>query len=49
MTTTNYHSTVTGGYNTVSNSGFGYCYGKTTSGFKAVVIEPRGTWYVCGY
>lgn len=49
MTTTNYHSTVTGGYNTSSNSGFGYCYDKTTSGFKAVVIEPRGTWYVCGY
>ena len=49
MTTTNYHSTVTGGYNVSSNSGFGYCYDKTTSGFKAVVIEPRGTWYVCGY
>jgi hypothetical protein len=49
MTTTNYHSTVTGGYNVASNYGFGYCYDKTTSGFKAVVIEPRGTWYVCGY
>lgn len=49
MTTTNYHSTVTGGYNVTSNNGFGYCYDKTTSGFKAVVIEPRGTWYVCGY
>lgn len=49
MTTTNYHSTVTGGYNTSSNYGFGYCYDKTTSGFKAVVIKPRGTWYVCGY
>jgi hypothetical protein len=49
MTTTNYHSTVTGGYNTSSNNGFGYCYDKTTSGFNAVVIEPRGTWYVCGY
>lgn len=49
MTTTNYHSTVTGGYNKSSNNGFGYCYDKTTSGFKAVVIEPRGTWYVCGY
>lgn len=49
MTTTNYHSTVTGGYNTSSNNGFSYCYDKTTSGFKAVVIEPRGTWYVCGY
>lgn len=49
MTTTNYHSTVTGGYHVTSNNGFGYCYDKTTSGFKAVVIEPRGTWYVCGY
>lgn len=49
MTTTNYHSTVTGGYNVISDRGFGYCYDKTTSGFKAVVIEPRGTWYVCGY
>lgn len=49
MTTTNYHSTVTGGYNTSSNSDFGYCYDKTTSGFKAAVVEPRGTWYVCGY
>lgn len=49
MTTTNYHSTVTGGYNTPSNNGFGNCYDKTTSGFKAVVIEPSGTWYVCGY
>lgn len=49
MTTTNYHSTVTGGYNVTSSNGFGYCYDKTTSGFKAVVIEPRGTWYVCGY
>ena len=49
MTTTNYHSTVTGGYNVSSSSGFGYCYDKTTSGFKAVVIEPSGTWYVCGY
>lgn len=49
MTTTNYHSTVTCGYNTSSNYGYGYCYDKTTSGFKAVVIEPSGTWYVCGY
>lgn len=49
MTTTNYHSTVTGGYNVASNHGFGYCYDKTTSGFNAAVIEPRGTWYVCGY
>lgn len=49
MTTTNYHSTVTGGYNKSSYYCFGYCYDKTTSGFKAVVIEPSGTWYVCGY
>lgn len=49
MTTTNYHSTVTGGYNASSNNGFGCCYDKTTSGFKAVVTEPRGTWFVCGY
>lgn len=49
MTTTNYHSTVTGEYNVASNSGFGCCYDKTTSGFKAVVVEPRGTWCVCGY
>lgn len=49
MTTTTYHSTVTGGYNMISNCGFGYCYAKTTSSFQAVVIEPRGTWYVCGY
>lgn len=49
MTTTNYHSAVTGGYNKESNYCFGYCYDKTTTGFKAVVIEPRGTWYVCGY
>ena len=49
MTTTNYHSTVTGGYNVSSNNGFGRCYDKTTSGFKAVGIEPSGTWYVCGY
>ena len=49
MTTTNYHSTVTGGYDQSSGGGYGYCYDKTTSGFKAVVIEPSGTWYVCGY
>lgn len=49
MTTTSYHCTVTGGYNTSSNNGFGYCYDKTTSNFKAVVIEPRGTWAVWGY
>lgn len=49
MKTTNYHSTVTGGYDVASDRGFGYCYDKTTSDFKAVVIGPRGTWYVCGY
>lgn len=49
MTTTYYHCAVTGGYNTSSNNGFGYCYNKTASNFKAVVIEPGGTWYVCGY
>lgn len=49
MTTTYYHCTVAGGYNTSSNNGFGYVYGKTTSDFKAVAIEPRGTWEVRGY
>ena len=49
MTTTYYHCAVTGGYNTSSNYAFGYCYNKTASNFKAVVIEPGGTWYVCGY
>lgn len=49
MTTTYYHCTVTGGYNASSNNGFGDVYGKTTSDFKAVVIEPRGTWEVRGY
>ena len=49
MTTTYYHCAVTGGYNTACNYAFGYCYNKTTSNFKAVVIEPGGTWYVCGY
>lgn len=49
MTTTYYHCAVTGGYNTSSNNDFGYCYNKTASNFKAVVIKPGGTWYVCGY
>lgn len=49
MTTTYYHCTVTGGYKTVSDSGYGYVYGKTTSDFIAVVIEPSGTWEVRGY
>lgn len=49
MTTTYYHCTVTGGYNTSSSSSFGDVYGKTTSYFKAAVIEPSGTWEVRGY
>lgn len=49
MTTTYYHCAVTGGDDRISGSGFGYCYNKTTSNFKAAVIEPGGTWYVCGY
>lgn len=49
MTTTYYHCAVTGGYNTASSYGFSDCYNKTASNFKAVVIEPGGTWYVCGY
>lgn len=49
MTTTYYHSTVTGGYSVSSNKGFEYVYGKTTTDFKAVVIEPSGTWEVRGY
>lgn len=49
MTTTNYHPTVTCGFKTHSTNGYGYCYDKTTSGFKAVVTDPSGTWHVCGY
>ena len=49
MTTTTYHASVTGGYHTTSSTSFGYCYDKTTSGFTAVVVEPGGTWCVCGY
>jgi hypothetical protein len=49
MTTTYYHCTVTGAYKGSSGNGWGYCYDKTTSTFKAVVIEPSGTWAVCGY
>lgn len=49
MTTTNYHPTVTCGFKTHSQNGYGYCYDKTTSGFKAVVTDPSGTWHVCGY
>lgn len=49
MTTTYYHCAVTGGYNTSSNNGFSCCYDKTASNFKAAVIAPGGSWYVCGY
>lgn len=49
MTTTNYHPTVTCGFKTMSTNDYGYCYDKTTSGFKAVVTDPSGTWHVCGY
>lgn len=49
MTTTNYHPTVTCRFKTMSTNGYGYCYDKTTSGFKAVVTDPSGTWHVCGY
>lgn len=49
MTTTNYHPTVTCGFKDKSTNGYGYCYDKTTSGFKAVVTDPSGTWHVCGY
>lgn len=49
MTTTYYHSDVTGGYNASTERGWGFAYGKTLSNFKAVVVEPKGTWEVCGY
>lgn len=49
MTTTYYHCTVTGAYKGSTGNGWGYAYDKTTSGFKAVVVEPSGTWAVCGY
>lgn len=49
MTTTYYHCTVTGAYKESTGNGWGYVYDKTTSGFKAVVVEPGGTWAVCGY
>nr|DAI77026.1 MAG TPA: hypothetical protein [Caudoviricetes sp.] len=49
MTTTYYHCDVTGGYNTPTDRGWGYAYDKTTSNFKAVVVEPKGMWEVHGY
>lgn len=49
MTTTSYHCDVTGGYNASTERGWGFAYGKTTSNFKAVVVEPKGTWEVRGY
>lgn len=49
MKTTYYHCDVTGGYNGTTGNGWGYAYDKTTSNFKAVVVEPKGTWEVRGY
>lgn len=49
MKTTYYHCDVTGGYNASTERGWGFAYDKTTSGFKAVVVEPKGTWEVRGY
>lgn len=49
MATTYYHCDVTGGYNTSTDRGWGFAYNKTTSNFKAVVVEPKGTWEVHGY
>lgn len=49
MKTTYYHCDVTGGYNDATEWGWGYVYDKTTSNFKAVVVEPKGTWEVRGY
>lgn len=49
MKTTYYHCDLTGGWNKNSNGGYMYAYDKTTSNFKAVVIEPNGTWEVRGY
>lgn len=49
MKTTYYHCDVTGGYNTSTERGWGFAYDKTTSNFKAVVVEPKGTWEVRGY
>lgn len=49
MKTTYYHCDVTGGYNASTERGWGFAYDKTTSNFKAVVVEPKGTWEVRGY
>lgn len=49
MATTYYHCDVTGGYNASTDRGWGFAYNKTTSNFKAVVVEPKGTWEVHGY
>ena len=49
MTTTYYHCDVTGGYNASTDRCWGFAYNKTTSNFKAVVVEPKGTWEVHGY
>lgn len=49
MKTTYYHCDVTGGHNVSTERGWEFAYDKTTSGFKAVVVEPKGTWEVRGY
>lgn len=49
MTTTYYHCDVTGGYNASTERGWRFAYDKTTSNFKAVVVEPKGSWEVRGY
>lgn len=49
MATTNYHCTVTSSWIQASQNGTGYCRDKTNSNFRAVVVEPNGTWKVCGY
>lgn len=49
MTTTYYHCDVTGGYNASTDRGWRFAYAKTLSNFKAVVVEPKGTWEACGY
>lgn len=49
MKTTYYHCDVTGGYNASTERGWGFAYDKTTSNFKAVVVELKGTWEVRGY
>lgn len=49
MATTYYNCDVTGGYNASTDRGWGFAYNKTTSNFKAVVVEPKGTWEVHGY